>query len=81
MQASHKNSIGMVEVHAFPICSVFFYGMNIEKVSLKEWILRTKFWANTYMTKMLLKFPPYIEKKFKWYYKNWFLKNFKLYIV
>ena len=29
---------------------------------LKEWILSTKFWANTYMTKIVMKFPPYIEK-------------------
>ena len=36
--------------------------MNIIKVSLKEWILRTKFWANIYMTKMVMKFPPCIEK-------------------
>ena len=54
--------IGMVLVHAFLICNVFFSDMNVGKVSLKEWILRTKFWVNTYMTKMLMKFPPCIVK-------------------
>ena len=36
--------------------------MNIGKVFLKEWILRTGFLANTNMTKMVMKFPPYVEK-------------------
>ena len=56
--------IGMVQVHAFLICNVFFCDMNIGKVSLKEWILRTEIWANPYMTKMVMKFPPCIEKNF-----------------
>ena len=33
------------------------YGMKIGKVLLKEWILRTEFWANTYMKKMIMKLP------------------------
>ena len=36
--------------------------MFIGKVSLKEWILRTEFWANADMTNTVMKFPPYIEK-------------------
>ena len=36
--------------------------MNIGKVSLKEWILRAEFWANTYMTKIAMKISPFNEK-------------------
>ena len=31
-----KLTIGIVEVHAFLICNVFFCDMNIGKISLKE---------------------------------------------
>ena len=36
--------------------------MYIGKVSLKEWILKTEFWANVYMANTAMKFPSYDEE-------------------